>query len=335
VAGVWGVDPESLPGPGVPAVELLRRLGTETGPRALLVHRSNIAVSAPNADEVKEALKRLDLLVVADLVPSETAELADVVLPVTQWAEEDGTMTNLEGRILRRRKAADAPGEARSELWILAELARRMGVDGFSEEPSEVFDELARASAGGPADYSGVSYARLDAGEQIHWPCPASDDAHPGTPRVFLESFPTPDGRARMVPVEYVGPRDDVRGDAPVYLVTGRVLTQYQSGAQTRRVGELVDSEPQPYVEIHPSLAETYRIEDGALVELTTARGSVQLVARLSVDTRPDTVFVPFHWPGSANVLTNDATDPTSGMPEFKVCAVSLRAVVSKQEVGV
>ncbi|WP_062201791.1 molybdopterin oxidoreductase family protein [Demequina salsinemoris] len=334
VAGVWGVDPESLPGPGVPAVELLRRLGAQNGPRALLVHGSNIAVSAPNADEVKEALMRLDLLVVADLVPSETAELADVVLPVTQWAEEDGTMTNLEGRILRRRKVADAPGEARSELWILAELARRMQVDGFSEEPSAVFDELARASAGGPADYSGVTYARLDAGEQIHWPCPASDDAHPGTPRVFLESFPTPDGRARMIAVEYVGPRDDVRVEAPVYLVTGRVLTQYQSGAQTRRVGELIDADPLPYVEIHPSLAESYRIEDGALVELTTARGSVQLTARLSADTRPDTVFVPFHWPSSANVLTNDATDPTSGMPEFKVCAVALRAVVVKEEVG-
>ncbi|WNM28321.1 molybdopterin oxidoreductase family protein [Demequina capsici] len=325
VASVWGVDPEDLPGPGVPAVELLRRLGTDGGPRALLVHGSNIVVSAPNAGAVAETLRRLDLLVVADVVPSETASYADVVLPVTQWAEEDGTMTNLEGRILRRRKAVDPPGEARSELWILAELARRLGARGFSEEPAEVFAELCRASAGGAADYSGVSYARLDAGEQIHWPCPAGDGSHPGTPRVFLDSFPTPDGRARMVCVDYQGPRDDVRGDAPVYLVTGRVLTQYQSGAQTRRVGELVRSEPEAFVELHPSLAESHRLEEGDLVELRTARGAVELPARVTDAVRPDTVFVPFHWLGSANVLTNDATDPTSGMPEFKVCAVALR----------
>ncbi|MGL5867161.1 MAG: molybdopterin oxidoreductase family protein, partial [Dermatophilaceae bacterium] len=132
VAGVWGIDPAGLPGPGVPAVELLARLGVGDGPRALLVHGSNVAVSAPNVTAVRAALARLDLLVVADVVPSETAELADVVLPVTQWAEEEGTMTTLEGRVIRRRKALDPPGEARDELWVWAELARRFGVDGFT-----------------------------------------------------------------------------------------------------------------------------------------------------------------------------------------------------------
>jgi assimilatory nitrate reductase catalytic subunit len=325
VASVWGVDPESIPGPGVPAVELLRSLGAAGGPRALLVHGSNMVVSAPNADHIVEALGRLDLLVVADVVPSETALLADVILPVTQWAEEEGTMTNLEGRIIRRRQATTPPDGVRTELWILAELARRLGSPArFSADARETFGELAAASAGGLADYSGVTYERLDAGEELHWPVPSPE--HAGTPRVFLERFATPDGRARMIAVDHRGPADDVRGDAPVFLVTGRVLTQYQSGAQTRRVAELVAADPQPYVELHPLLAERYDVSEGDRVVLTSERGVVKAVARLSADIRPDTVFMPFHWAGegSANRATSDATDPISGMPEFKACAVSV-----------
>lgn len=329
VAGVWGVDPQALPGAGVPAMQLLSRLGTDGGARALLVHGSNVVVSAPNADAVCAALGRLDLLVVSDIVPSETAAYADVILPVTQWAEEEGTMTNLEGRIIRRRKAVDAPGEARSELWVLRELAARLGCEAFfSDDASAMFDEMALASAGGVADYSGISYARLDEGQQLHWPCPdVPNGLHPGTPRVFLDRFGTPDGKARAVAVSYQGPRDDVRGDAPVYLVTGRVLGHYQSGAQTRRVAELAASEPAPYVEIHPRFAADLGVAEGEMVEVTSARGAVVAAARISDATRQDTVFMPFHWLASANVLTNDATDPVSGMPEFKVCAVSVRAL--------
>lgn len=325
VAGVWGVNPDTIPGPGVPAVKLLSSLGQPDGPRALLVHGSNVVVSAPNADAVTEALKSLDLLVVCDIVPSETTALADVILPVTQWAEEEGTMTNLEGRIIRRRKAAHAPDGVRTELWILAELARRLGsAASFSDDARDTFDELARASAGGIADYSGVTYDRLDAGEELHWPVPAS--GHAGTPRVFLDRFATPDGRARMIPVTHRGPDDDVRAGAPVFLVTGRVLSQYQSGAQTRRVAELLSADPHPYVELHPLLAERFGIAAGDRVVLTSERGVVTAEARLSVDIRQDTVFMPFHWAGegSANRVTNDATDPISGMPEFKVCAVSI-----------
>jgi len=334
VATVWGVAPESLPGPGIPAMELLHRLGTEGGPKALLVHGSNVVVSAPNSAVVCAALSKLDFLVVSDIVPSETAVYADVILPVTQWAEEEGTMTNLEGRVIRRRKAVDAPGSAMSELWVLRELAARLGCDSlFSEDASVMFDEMARASAGGPADYSGISYARLDAGEQLHWPCPAvPKGTHPGTPRVFTERFGKPDGKAHMVAVAYKGPRDDARADAPVYLVTGRVLGHYQSGAQTRRVPELVASEPAPYVEIHANFAADLGVAEGDMVEVTSARGAVVVAARISDAVRQDTVFMPFHWAASANVLTNDATDPVSGMPEFKVCAVSVRAATHTEE---
>lgn len=340
VAAVWGVDPETLPGPGLPAVQLLRSLGTPTGPRAMLVHGSNLVVSAPNANRVIDRLKSLGLLVVCDFVPSETALLADVVLPVTQWAEEEGTMTSLEGRVIRRRAVVAPPGEARSELWIIAELARRLGASealAFPTDPAVVFDELARASAGGPADYSGLSHARLDADEAssgpgLFWPVPAhpSDtDQHPGTPRLFADRFATPDGRARMVAVDHVGPSSDVHPGAPFYLVTGRVLQHYQSGAQTHRVAELERLVAEPYVELHPVLGFRIGVPDGARVRLTSSRGRVEATARWTDAVRPDTVFMPFHWSGigSVNQVTTDATDPISGMPEFKVCAVDVSVV--------
>ncbi|HEV7147123.1 MAG TPA: molybdopterin oxidoreductase family protein [Pedococcus sp.] len=330
VAQVWGVDPISLPGKGMPAMELLATLGTVGGPRALLVHGSNLLVSAPNAQRVAERLAALDLLVVCDFVPSETALLADVVLPVTQWAEEEGTMTSLEGRVLRRRKAIDSPTGVRSELWVWSQLAARLGAPGrWSTDPAEVFDELACASAGGRADYSGLSHARLDAEEELYWPCPATGPGqppHPGTPRLFLQRFPTADGRAHLVAVDHIGPEDDLRPDAPLHLITGRVLQHYQSGAQTRRVGALVNASPTVFVEIHPLLAARVGVDEGDLLRLTTARGSVCAPVRITEDIRPDTVFMPFHWGGgdSVNRVTNDATDPLSGMPEFKVCAVQV-----------
>ena len=331
VAGVWGVDPDDLPGPGVPAVELLRRCGEPGGLRALLVHGCNLVVSAPDGRAVAGRLAALDLLVVCDVVPSETALLADVVLPVTQWAEEEGTMTSLEGRVLRRRRALAPPPGVRTELDVLHDLAGRLGVpNGFPTDPGEVFAELARASAGGVADYSGITYPRLEAGEALHWPCPAvpgDGPPHAGTPRLFLDRFGTPDGRARMVPVEHRGPADALTTELPIYLVTGRVLQHYQSGAQTRRVPALRDAQPEPYVEIHPWLADRVGVADGEEVEVASARGTAVAVARVTTAARPDTVFMPFHWPGeaSANRLTTDATDPVSGMPEFKVAAVRLR----------
>jgi assimilatory nitrate reductase catalytic subunit len=256
--------------------------------------------------------------------------LADVVLPVTQWAEEEGTMTSLEGRVIRRRKAIDPPRGVRSELWVWSQLASRLGAAGtWDTEPALVLDELARASRGGRADYSGLSHARLDTGEALYWPCPATDAGeapHPGTPRLFADSFPTLDGRAHMIAVDHVGPADDLRPDAPLYLVTGRVLQHYQSGAQTRRVPTLAAAVPGPTAEVHPLLATRLGVVDGERVRLTTSRGSVAVPARITDSIRPDTIFMPFHWGGAASVnrLTTDATDPVSGMPEFKVCAVDI-----------
>nr|WP_312894967.1 molybdopterin-dependent oxidoreductase [Nonomuraea soli] len=324
VAGVWGVDPGTLPGPGRSAYELLAALGTADGPRSLLLFGSNPVVSAPASLAVAERLRSLDFLVVADFVRSETAELADVVLPTTQWAEESGTMTNLEGRVLLRRQAVEPPNGVRSDLFVLAELAARLGDHKFATEPREVFDELRRASAGGSADYSGITYERIADETGVFWPCPSED--HPGTPRPFLDRFAHPDGRARFVAVEHRPPAEEADDDYPVYLTTGRVLAHYQSGAQTRRIAPLVEAAPETFVEIHPALAEHLEISSGDQVRVTSRRGSTETVARVSDTIRPDTVFMPFHWEG-ANRLTNPALDPTSRMPEFKVCAVRLERV--------
>ncbi|AIR98265.1 molybdopterin oxidoreductase family protein [Streptomyces glaucescens] len=407
VAEVWGVDPDSLPGPGRSAYELLDALGTDI--RALLLMGSNPVVSAPRAAHVEERIGSLDFLAVCDVVLSETAELADVVLPVTQWAEETGTTTNLEGRVLLRRQAVTPPEGVRSDLEVMHELAARLGVEkGFPTDPEEVFEELRRASAGGPADYSGITYRRLAKENGVFWPCPAPrpadpvpgphsgdgpptvtprgpargdgvreggvpqggtreagvatagnreggvaadgnrkgetretavaqaanreggvEEAHPGTPRLFLDRFATPDGRARFVPVAHRAAAEEPDDEYPVLLTTGRVVAQYQSGAQTRRVDELNAAAPGPFVELHPRLAARLGAAEGDPVAVVSRRGRAVAPARITRAIRPDTVFMPFHWPGEgrANTLTNPALDPTSRMPEFKACAVRVEAV--------
>lgn len=325
VAGVWGVDPDSLPGPGRSAYELLDALGTDV--RSLLVMGSNPVVSAPHAAHVEERLRSLDFLAVADVVLSETAALADVVLPVTQWAEETGTTTSLEGRVLLRQRAVTAPDGVRSDLEVLHGLAALLGHGkGFPTDPEEVFDELRRASAGGPADYAGITYGRIAAENGVFWPCP--DEQHAGTPRLFLDRFATDDGRARFVPVTHRPAAEETDREYPVVLTTGRVVAQYQSGAQTRRVDELNAAAPGPFVELHPRLAERIGVAEGDPVAVTSRRGRAVAPARITGAIRQDTVFMPFHWAGEgrANTLTNPALDPVSRMPEFKVCAVRVEA---------
>ncbi|MFW5417989.1 molybdopterin oxidoreductase family protein [Nocardiopsis sp. CNT-189] len=330
VARVWGVDPGELPGPGVSAYELLDSLGTPGGPKALLVFGSNPAVSAPAAARVRDRLAATDLLVVADFVMSETAQAADVVLPVAQWAEEEGTMTNLEGRVLRRRKALDPPPGVRTDLQVIAGLAVRLGRGAreFPADPGEVLAELRAATAGAPADYSGVTPERLEAGEALHWPVPAGDGGPPAppTPRLFLDRFAHPGGRARFAPVAHRPPAEDPDPDHPLLLTTGRTMGHYQSGAQTRRIGELADAEPGAWVEVHPDTAAEHGLSPAGWARLTSRRGTMLARVRLQSTARRDTVFAPFHYGGdqTANDLTNPALDPVSRMPEFKVAAVRI-----------
>lgn len=202
---------------------------------------------------------------------------------------------------------------------------------GFPADPEEVFDELRRASAGGPADYAGITYERIAAEDGVFWPCP--DTEHAGTPRLFLDRFATEDGRARFVPVTHRPSAEETDAEYPVVLTTGRVVAQYQSGAQTRRVAELNAAAPGPFVELHPRLAERIGVAEGEPVAVTSRRGRAVAPARITVAIRADTVFMPFHWAGEgrANTLTNPALDPVSKMPEFKVCAVRVEALPRPQ----
>jgi assimilatory nitrate reductase catalytic subunit len=332
IAAVWNVAEEDLPGPGKSAYELLDSLGQEGGPRALFVIGSNVVVSAPNALHVEKRLRALDFLVVADFFLSETAQMADVVLPSAQWAEEEGTMTNLEGRVLLRRRAFLPPAGVRTDVDILCALAERMdkGRHFAFSSAREVFDELRRASAGGVADYSGITYEKITAQNGVFWPCPAVE--HPGTQRLFADRFPTPSGKARFHAASHQPPAEAPDADYPLYLTTGRVLAHYQSGTQTRRVSQLAEMEPGPVAEIHPATARRFALADGDSVTLTSRRGSATAKARLTRRIREDTVFVAFHWGGeqAINRLTNPALDPISRMPEFKVCAVRVARALAE-----
>jgi assimilatory nitrate reductase catalytic subunit len=323
VAEVWGLPASAIPGVGKTAYELLSSIGRTRGVRSMFVMGSNFAVSAPNVQAVRERLASLEFLVVADFFLSETAQFAHVVLPSAQWAEEEGTLTNLEGRVLMRRRVIEPPDGVRTDLEILSELGRRLGHRRqFTYANTEaVFDELRRATRGGAADYAGISYARIESGVGVYWPCPSLD--HPGTPRLFDETFPTDNGRAHFHAVSHRSVPEQLTKEYPLYLTTGRLLAQYQSGTQTRRTQALQDLAASPMAEIHPATASALGVTAGERVALKTRRGTAIFTVKTTTTIREDTVFVPFHWGGeeAANNLTNAVLDPTSKMPEFKVCA--------------
>ncbi len=328
IAAIWGIDPATLPRTGKSAYELLDSLGPDGGVRALLVFGSNVVVASPNAQHIQKRLAELELLVVADAFLNETAESAHVVLPVAQWAEEEGTMTNLEGRVILRQRIREPPLGVKTDLEILGALAQRLGRGtGFRfDGPEDVFAELRRATRGAKADYSGISYAKIRRENGVFWPCPTLE--HPGTPRLFAERFAHPSGRARFHVVPYRPAAELPDAEYPLYFTTGRYKEHYNSGAQTRRVSALANAKPAPAVQIHPHLADRLGVTEGTALIVESRRGSVTFEVHVSPDIRSDTLFAPFHWGGkqAANVLTLPALDPTSRMPEFKVCAVRARA---------
>ncbi|HUE95011.1 MAG TPA: molybdopterin dinucleotide binding domain-containing protein, partial [Longimicrobiaceae bacterium] len=333
LAEMWNVAEESIPGAGLSAQEMFATLGTEGGVRALLVLGANPLLSAADSATVEGRLRSLDLLVVADFFLSETARLADVVLPAAQWAEEDGTMTNLEGRVIRRRRAFPPPVGVRTDLEIITGLAEKLGLEaGFSfAGPEQVFEELRRATAGGRADYSGITYTRIDREGGVFWPCRSENE--PGEARLFAERFPTPTGRARFSAVGYRPTAEEPDDEYPFFLTTGRLLAHYQTGTQTRRVERLRQMAPSAAAQIHPETARRYGISDRSEVILATRRGQARFNVELSPRLRADTIFVPLHWgeEASANRLTNPLLDPISRMPEFKVCAVRIERVFTSE----
>jgi assimilatory nitrate reductase catalytic subunit len=327
VAQVWRVPENEIPGPGLSAYEMLSSMGGEGGVRALLVFGSNVTVSSPNARLIEDRLSRLDFLAVSDFFLSETASLAHVVFPSAQWAEEDGTVTNLEGRVIRRRLVFPPPAGVKTDLEILCGLADRMGkgVSFRYSSARDVFDELRRASEGGPADYSGITYERIETENGVFWPCPK--EGHPGTPRMFADGFPTPSGRARFHAVRHLPPAEETDQEFPLLLTTGRLKVHYQSGTQTRRVERLSALARRPLAEMNPSTAARHGLSEDSPVTLSSRRGTATFKLKTTVSVPAGLVFVPFHWggPEAVNRLTNPALDPASKMPEFKVCAVNAR----------
>ncbi|AJY76030.1 assimilatory nitrate reductase catalytic subunit NasC [Paenibacillus beijingensis] len=335
VASVWGIAPEQIPGKGVSAYEMMELVAKEQI-KTLFVMGSNPIVSNPNARLVEEGLRKLDLLVVADMFLTETAALADVVLPVSAYLENGGTMTNLEGRVLLREAARPVPGEARHDWSILCQLANQLGKgDYFTFGSSEeIFNELRLASRGGVADYYGITYDRLRREEGIYWPCPSKDDS--GTGLLFREKFAHPDGKAVFTVVESRSPQETPSADYPLTLTNGRLLAHYLTGVQTRRSPSLAAREVENFMEINPRTAQKFRIEDGEWVEVRSRRGSFTVRSRVTKQIREDTVFVPMHWGGAQNVnrATTPELDPFCKMPGFKTSAVSVRPVRLLQREG-
>ncbi len=345
VAGVWGVDPHDLPGAGVDAYEIFRKI--DRGEiKGLLSICFNPKVSLPDNNFVTRCLDKLDFYVAIDFFLNETARHADIVLPGSLHEEDEGIVTQIEGRAIKINKAVDPPGDARQDWRIIQDIAAAMGrTHGLTfRGPREMFEELRIASKGGVADYSGMTWEKIEQNHGICWPCYSEDpqgnriDDHMGTLRLFEPGswnpvakgagpFYFPDGRARFNVAEYTPPTEETDDDYPIILTTGRVVSQFLSGTQTRRIGPLVEQYPEPRTEMHPRLAEQLGIADGDWVTTESRRGTCTLKAQVVSTIRPDTVFIPYHWAGakSANQLTISAQDPISKIPEYKVCAVRVR----------
>lgn len=332
VAARWGVPEASIPGKGKTAPQIVE--AAHAGEvRGLLSLCFNPLVSLPDAAFTQAALERLDFYVAIDFFLSESARHADLILPGSLQEEDEGTVTSAEGRVIHIRQAVQPPGEARQDWRIICGLAERLGHgERFAfQSPEGIFSELTALSAGGTADYAGITYEKIDRQMGVFWPCPTPD--HPGTPRLFERGrFHHPDGRARFHAIAYRPPAEDVDDAYPIILTTGRVVSQFLSGTQTRRIGPLVAQYPEPRVEMHPRLAARLGVADGDRVRVASRRGAVELAAHVVATIRPDTVFIPYHWPGdlSANRLTIRAYDPVAGIPEFKVAAVRIEKVAAE-----
>jgi len=307
---------------GLPATEMTGAM-LDGKLKGLYIFGENPALSDPNMTHSIKAFSSLDFLVVQDIFLTETAELADVVLPGASFAEKEGTFTASERRVQRVRKAVNSPGDARTDLWIIDQIFKRMeGLDALELAPSAeaVFAEAASLWAG----IAGMSYSRLEKGSLL-WPCPTAD--HPGTDFLFAETFPREGGKAMFVPVPYIASSELPDDTFPYLLTTGRELFHYHTGTMTRRSSGLNAIAPEPFVELNPSDAETLGVKNGQSLTVSSRRGKIKIKARVSEIVPPHVVFIPFHYSeAAANQLTIDTMDPVCKIMEAKVCAVNLEA---------
>lgn len=306
--------------PGLTVIEMMN--AADAGDiKGMYIMGENPMVSDPDIQHVKEGLESLDFLVVQDIFLTETAELADVVLPATSWAEKDGTFTSTERRVQYIRKAVDAPGEARSDWSIICDIAKGMGSDLFNyDSPQDIFEEVRKVTP----QYAGMNKERLEKPEALHWPCP--DEEHPGTPILWGEKCATPDGLGVLMPIEFIQPAELTDEEYPFTLTTGRMLFHWHTGSMTRRSKTLDREVPTGFVEINTEDAAELGIKNKELVRVKTRRGEIEIGAKVTPDIMKGIIFIPFHFVEcAANTLTQSfALDPAAKMPEFKVSAASI-----------
>jgi formate dehydrogenase major subunit len=309
----WGVELSAKPGLTIP--EMLESVG-KGEMKFLYVMGENPMVSDPDTNHVRHALQHADFLVVQDIFLTETAELADVVLPAAAFAEKDGTFSNTERRVQRVRKAVEPVGNAKADWAILAELMNKLGYQKRYKNPSKIMDEIATVTP----SYAGIDYERLEK-VGLQWPCPTK--THPGTK--FLHSGQFSRGKGLFKGIEHKGAAEQADAEYPFVLTTGRVLYHYHTGTMTRKVKGLNEKVPECYIEISSKAAAELGVNDGEMLKVSSRRGTINVKARLSSKVKGNVVFVPFHFAeAAANTLTNSALDPVCKTPEYKVCAVSI-----------
>jgi len=311
----WGVKLSAKP--GLTLMEIMAAAG-KGDIKALYIMGENPLLSDPDLKHVEKELRNLDLLIVQDIFLTETAQMADVVLPSTSFAEKEGTFTNTERRVQRVRKIVDAPGEAKADWEIISELSTKMGYPMKYSSAKEIFDEVIKVTP----SYAGMTYERLEK-EGLQWPCPTAD--HPGTKFLHKDRFSR--GLGLFHAIEYIPPAELPDEEYPLFLSTGRVLYHYHTGTMTTRAQGPSERYPESLVEINPLDAEKLGISEGQMVKVTSRRGTVQAKAQITQKSMPGTIFMNFHFAGApVNALTNPALDPTGKIPEYKVCAVKLEA---------
>jgi formate dehydrogenase major subunit len=311
---LWGTTLD--PKPGLTVVEIMHAAQAKAI-RGMYIMGENPAMSDPDVDHAREALAKLEHLVVQDIFLTETAYLADVVLPATAWPEKDGTVTNTDRMVQLGRRALKAPGDAREDLWIIVELAKRLGLSWSYSHPREVFAEMRDCMD----SIKGITWERLERDSSVTYPC--ENEGDPGQPVVFQTHFPTATGRGKFVPADLIPAAERPDRDYPMVLITGRQLEHWHTGAMTRRSGVLDAIEPEPVASLHPLDLDELNAEPGDLVTVESRRGKIALFARADAGTPRGAVFIPFaFYEAAANLLTNPVLDPFGKIPEFKYCAV-------------
>jgi assimilatory nitrate reductase catalytic subunit len=334
MARFWNVDQDFFPPKrGLFQTDIFPAI--ETGAiKGMWLIGTNPMTSMPNTSRIRKTLEKLEFLVVQDAYTDvETAQYAHIYFPAAMWGEKEGVFTNTERRVNLVRKAVAPPGDARSDLWIFTQLAKRFEAGRrmtFAESPAEVFDEMRAVSQGRPCDYSGMTHETIEARRGIQWPC---NDAHPdGSPRIYTDGkFHHPDGKARLIPLPFVDNNERPDEQYPFWLNSGRVVEHWHTRTKTGKIGNLNKFSPTPYMEINPSAARLLGIQPMEYVRVASRRSDAVVLAQLTERVAPNAVFIPMHYHDCVNRLVLGLLDPYSRQPAYKQSAVRIEKIIDQE----